>query len=261
MKELHIHIYRHFFRALTCTFACCSFFCVKAQENADSILAGQHPGERSAIKYENEVHQRKTDQRILRAVPDTTVARMKAEKDFEYANDSSYWVKEKIAYTKGFWDYFFDFFESRTTRIIFYLFLIGLAIFVLYRVIVLNNLFIFYASKRQKKVFVEEETSELDRTTIDQKIEEAIVLKEYSNAIRYLYLKTLFALSDDDLIRYHAQGTNSEYLSQMSRHKKIKEFRFLTQVYEYVWYGKFEINDQQFELVYDSFKNFQSGRI
>ena len=85
-----------------------------------------------------------------------------------------------------------------------------------------------------------------------------LIKKNYNYAIRYLYLKTLYVLNDKKWIQFHSQATNSEYLNQMSQHKRSQEFRFLTRVYEYVWYGKFEINEQQFVRVYANFKTFQA---
>lgn len=258
MKERHHYIYNYFILALIYTLACCFSLELTAQEKTDSILLNPDSSEVSTeIKSGEELQEKISQEAVFRAVPDTTVARLKAEKDFAYANDPSYWMKEKKVYRKGFWDYVFDIFESRTIRVIFYLSLAALAIFVLYRVIVLNNLFIFYSSKKQNPLFEEGESAELDRSVIDQKIREAIEQKQYNFAIRYLYLKTLYTLNDHNLIRYHAEATNNEYLHQMSQHKKSNEFRFLTRVFEYVWYGKFEINEQQFGLMYDHFKNFQ----
>jgi hypothetical protein len=76
--------------------------------------------------------------------------------------------------------------------------------------------------------------------------------------VRYLYIKTLYALNDKNWIQFHAQATNNEYVKQMSEHKNINDFRFLTQVYEYVWYGRFEVTEQQFSVVHHNFKKFQA---
>ena len=194
----------------------------------------------------------------MRTVPDTTVARMKNEKAFAYANDPAYWVKEKKVYKRGFWDYVFDFFGSELVKVLFYILVGALIVFVLYRIIVVNDLLIFYSSKRKRPVSAQPELTDVDPAVIDEKIRDAIDQKNYNYAIRYLYLKTLYVLNDKKWIQFHSQATNSEYLNQMSQHKRSQEFRFLTRVYEYVWYGKFEINEQQFVRVYANFKTFQA---
>jgi len=261
MKEL-IH---YNFKKLTLPFFCIMGYIypisLNAQQNEDSTLL--YTDSAVVSNEDHNVDAKKTikssDIPVFRSVPDTTVARMRREKDFAYANDPAYWVKEKKVYRKGFWDYIFDFFSSGPARAIFYFLIAALILFVLYRVIVVNELLIFYSAKKPKKLFDSTENIELDPGMIDQRIEESVNQKDYQSAIRYLYLKTLYSLNDKNWIQFHAQATNNEYLHQMSQHKKLKDFRFLTQVYEYVWYGKFEISEQQFSLVYDNFKNFQTA--
>lgn len=196
---------------------------------------------------------------VLRSVPDSTVARMKKEKEFAYANDSEYWVKEKKVQRKSFWDYLFGFFASDLVRVIFYILIGALILFVLYRIVVVNDLFIFTSSKRKRLATQESEASELDPVNLDNQIKDAMDQGRFNLAIRYLYLKTLYLLNDKNYIEFHPEATNNHYLTQMAHHKRAGDFRFLTRVYEYVWYGKFEINEQQFSLVYSNFKNFHSA--
>lgn len=276
MKEQYYHISRNFFplcsrsstivggrsTALSMLFCVIVFlvpFQLNAQDGEDSTESYSDSAFATATDEDQNKAGKFSEEAIFRSVPDTTVARMKKEKEFAYANDPAYWVKEKKVYKKGFVDYVFDFFQSDLIRWIFYTFLASLIIFVLYRIIVVNDLFIFYSSKKNKKSFEDTTLTEIDPAIIDQKIGEAIGQKNYNAAVRYLYIKTLYALNDKKWIQFHAEATNNEYLNQMSQHKKNKEFRFLTQVYEYVWYGKFDINEQQFSVVHHNFKNFQAG--
>ena len=196
---------------------------------------------------------------VFRSVPDTTVTRLKKEKAFAYANDPAYWVKEKKVYQKGFFDHVFDFLQSDAMRWIFWSLIGALVVFVIYRIIVVNDLFIFYSAGKKRKRGEDSANSPSDPLVIDQQINEAVERKHYNIAVRFLYIKTLHALNDKKWIQYHTQATNNEYLKQMSQHKLNNEFRFLTRAYEYVWYGKFDITEQQFALVHQSFKNFYSA--
>ena len=219
--------------------------------DSTSIDTWEEDSENKAGKY--------SDEAIFRSVPDTTVARMQRDKEFAYANDPEYWVKAKKVQKKAFWDYLFEFFASDVVRVIFYVLIGALILFVLYRIIVVNDLFIFNSSR--KKTFRGEDSiaSELDPINIDNHLKEAIDQKRFNVAIRFLYLKTLYLLNDKKHIEFHPEATNNEYLHQMSSHKRVTEFRFLTKVYEYVWYGKFDINEQQFSVVHNNFKNFQAA--
>jgi hypothetical protein len=259
IKKIRYYFFREWSLLLFCVSASVIPFQLSAQDIGDSSLTYTDSalitsGEEG---YQNNVRQ--PDETIFRSVPDSTVSRMKKEKDFAYANDPAYWIKEKKVYKKGFWDYVFDFFESSTVRIVFYTLVAALIIFVLYRIIVLNDLFVFNASKKQKKISEEIETLSMHPATIDQHIRDAIDQKNYPSAVRYLYLKTLYELNDKNNIQFHPEATNNDYLNQMRQHKNINAFRFLTQVYEYIWYGKFSISEQQFVFIHNSFKNFQTS--
>ncbi len=231
----------------------------KAQDTVDSLELNTDSGNISTIddEYQNKAG-KFPGEAVFRSVPDTTVARMKREKEFAYANDPAYWTREEKVYKKGFLDYVFDFFQSDIVRWIFYIFIAGLIIFVLYRIVIVNDLFVIYSSKKNKRNAEDAGLTETYTFLIDQKIHDAIDQKKFNAAVRYLYIKTLYALNDKKWIQFHAEATNSEYVKQMSQHKNIDDFRFLTRVYEYVWYGRFEITEQQFSIVHHNFQKFHA---
>jgi hypothetical protein len=260
MKELQLYILKKLVIGVWCILASVNPIVLYAQDEEDSV--SMYSDSAVAVDSDtdsNEIEKESSDEVVLRSVPDSTVERMKREKAFAYANDPAYWIKQKRVYRKGFWDYVFEFFTSSEIRFIFYTLLVGLAIFVLYRIIVVNELLVFKGSKNSRRLSEEPGTAEADRNTVDAKIQEAIDQKNFQMAVRYLFLKTLYLLNDKDWIQFHPEATNNQYLSQMSGHEQNKDFRFLTRVYEYIWYGKFDITEQQFSLVHDSFKNFHAA--
>lgn len=197
---------------------------------------------------------------FMRQVPDSVVSQLKKKKEFAYANDPGYW-SEKIMvqedpkpYRKGFWDYFYDFFSNADVRMFFYLLIGAVLLFAIYRIAVVNNL---YMTRRSKKVASEElGLEEIESDDLDSRINKAVAEKNHRLAVRYLYLKALQLLNERGWIRFHAQATNYEYVIQMNKYPVAEEFRFLTSVYDYVWYGEFELKPEQFELVHNNFKNF-----
>lgn len=192
------------------------------------------------------------DTATLRNVPQKTIDSLKAKKDFEYANDPSYWIKEKpkesTRRSGGFFNWLF---ESDAVRWIMYIVLVAVIMFVIYRIIVNNNL--FYNSSRKIPGAGEDEIVEAEYDNLDYKIQAAIDKQEYRKAVRYLYVKTLRQLDDRGWIRFHSQGTNHEYISQMSKYPLSGDFNFITRVYEYVWYGEFDLNEHQFGQVRTNF--------
>jgi hypothetical protein len=218
----------------------------------------------------------------MRRVPDSTVHRYKKDDDFEYANDPDYWAGEREQALKrkreqeqreqlerdqdtldrenkkGFWDHFNDFFSGNVIRNITYFVLIGFFLFIIYRIAVVNKLFLFYSSKKVKAESSAEEVDIAD-DNLDERIRKAVAAKEYRPAVRYMYLKTLQLLNERQLIRYQADATNYEYVTQMGQHKLGNDFGFLTRIYDYVWYGEFILTDEQFELVHKNFSHFYNA--
>lgn len=194
----------------------------------------------------------------IRVVPEKVVDSLQHDKAFAYANDDRY-IKQREEEEEesgsSFWDGFYNFFRNNTVRTFTIILLIAFLLFVIYRIIVVNNLFVFY---RNKKIPVEEEQEEVDirDENLDDRISKAIREKDYRSAVRFLYLKGLRLLNDKGWIRYHAQATNHEYVHQLNQNPVAGDFRFLTQVYDYVWYGEFPVNDEQFDRLQSDFKRF-----
>lgn len=202
----------------------------------------------------------------LRQVPDSVVAAMQRDKEYAYANDPEYWLKKAPPERpltedelnekprKSFWD---GFFSGNGVRPVVYGLLILFFLFVIYRLIVVNNLFLF--SSRNTKANFEGEISDIEDDNLDARIQHAVNANDHRHAVRFMYLKALQILNDRQWIRYHADATNYSYVNQMSGRKQAKEFTFLTQVYDYVWYGEFALTAEQFDLIYKNFSNFYNA--
>jgi hypothetical protein len=196
---------------------------------------------------------------VYRQVPDSITRHLKKDKDFAYANDAAYWVKNPPPQQqKDFWDYFYNFFQGTTVRTIAYSLLIAFFLFVIYRIIVVNKLFLFYSSKKVKKEEGKDAVNLAD-DNLDEKIQKALDEKDNRMAVRYMYLKALKMLNDRQWIHFHAEATNYEYVNEMSKHKLANDFRFLTRVYDYMWYGEFALTNEQFEIVQNNFKHFYNA--
>ena len=87
-------------------------------------------------------------------------------------------------------------------------------------------------------------------------INDAIIDKDFRSAIRYLYLQTLQRLSMTGLIQSSPDKTNYEYVKELSGRIHQNEFASLTLNYEYVWYGKFNIDQEIFNRLQKEFKQY-----
>lgn len=197
----------------------------------------------------------------LRSVPDSVVRKMQKQKDFRYANDSSYWLEEKQAQNRSNslerllkW-----FSQSAFLKILLYLFLIAGMLFAVYQVLIVNNFFTF--SRRRRKTEKDQaEQAEDVFEHLDDKLHNAITSFNYRLAVRFLYLKTLKQLSEKHFIVLNAKSTNKDYVTQLSDHLYGNAFTQLTKMYEYVWYGEFAPDELQFNKIRENFNQFNAGR-
>jgi len=205
----------------------------------------------SVINYSS----KEMDSVVFRFVPDSVVAAYKRDKNFQYANQLVYWSKKKPQKPKGdFQDRILRSIDSRWFRILLVLLLVSILIYALYKIIAENKLYMFYSAPKRP---TGENVAEVDMTydNIDHKIKSSIDSGDFRMALRFMYLKALKKAGDKQFIHFHAQGTNQEYIRQMTNHPGEKDFRFLTYAYEYVWYGGFTPTPAQFESLKTQFTN------
>ncbi|MBC7936658.1 MAG: hypothetical protein H7Y86_15010 [Rhizobacter sp.] len=115
---------------------------------------------------------------------------------------------------------------------------------------------IFQASSASKVSATPQEEDELLlQNDFDQLVQQAYKLGDYRMAVRYLFLKTLQQLRDKNQINYEPDKTNSRYVYELPANWR-NEFSRLIFQYEYVWYGHFDIDIKQYELVQNGFHTF-----
>jgi hypothetical protein len=206
---------------------------------------------------------------VLRTIDDSVVTGWKGDKAYAYANDSAYWrwyevqgrstgsssgnptdgPLLRLLSSKGF-QYFFLFL------------LVAILLYAIVRIIVTNRLQLFYRPpKRMPAVKPGGEEGSPDEDP-EGRLTHFIQIKDYRQAVRYLYLKTLRLLNDREMIRYHPESTNHDYWQQLSATPQGKPFSDLITIYENVWYGEFPLEDALFmrlrQYFEDFYKSFQA---
>ena len=87
-------------------------------------------------------------------------------------------------------------------------------------------------------------------------IQKAINEGNYQLAVRYYYLLLLKNLSEKELISWQQEKTNEDYIKELSLNKSLySEFKKLTYLYDYVWYGDFLIDKEKFLQAETNFKS------
>ncbi|TYB77113.1 hypothetical protein [Bizionia myxarmorum] len=91
--------------------------------------------------------------------------------------------------------------------------------------------------------YIEENIQQVD---FDNLIKSALDETNYRLATRYLYLKSLKSLTNKNIIDWHYDKTNSDYLNEISDDGIKQLFKRISYIYDYVWYGEFSIDETAF---------------
>lgn len=185
----------------------------------------------------------------MRRLPDSAVAALRADDDFWYANYVFVKKKEEGGELSA---------PNRVYRSLLWFLIIGGFITFLVIYLVNSNVGLL---RRSRSIHSEEEyTEEMDNIfaiNYQKEIDRAIGVGNYRLAVRLLFLKLLRQLSDKNVIQYKQDRTNFDYLMQLSNTAWYKPFFRLARNYEYVWYGKFDIDDKQFDNIKNEFTNLE----
>lgn len=73
-------------------------------------------------------------------------------------------------------------------------------------------------------------------------------------AIRYYYLWLLKKMSEKSIIDWNPEKTNSDYLYEIKNDSLKTDFQYASYLYNYIWYGEFEINDTNFLSIKKTFE-------
>ena len=117
----------------------------------------------------------------------------------------------------------------------------------------------FIFGKKNKKVDIAEE--ELHENIHEINFPESILIFEkshdYRSAVRYQFLYVLKKLSDKKMISWNPEKTNKDYEKELKSAPLKSDFSALSYIFEYVWYGEFSIDEEnylKFKTQYQSFK-------
>lgn len=115
--------------------------------------------------------------------------------------------------------------------------------------------------RRSRNVMIDDDANpELDDIfgiNYEKEIEKAVNAGNYRLGVRLLFLRLLRHLSDKNVIQYKQDRTNFDYLMQLSNTAWYNPFMRLARHYEYVWYGKFPIEQKQFDIIRNEFNNLE----
>jgi len=196
----------------------------------------------------------------VRAFPPGEVKKMKSDDDFWYVDAVFKKEKEKTETSddNSFREGVFKFFSHPLVKIILWILMIGVLVSAFVMFLTNNKIALFGSSG--KKIKQAEETNAIPdnifEIDFDLHINNALKDGDYRMATRLLFLRMLKTMSQKNLLNYGIDKTNMDYLFELNGTKHFKDFAAASRNYEYVWYGNFNITQEQFGNMKDSFDKF-----
>jgi len=104
-----------------------------------------------------------------------------------------------------------------------------------------------FGKSTTRKVYTDEEIEKnLIYVDFEKLIRETLQDNKSRLAIRYYYLWVLKRLSEENIIEWHTDKTNSDYLYEIKSQNLRTNFQYLSYLYNYIWYGEFEMDETTF---------------
>lgn len=193
-----------------------------------------------------------------------TVSAIKLKKDYSWiSNIDSFLLAQKkedsmqskivIKQNNGN-SFLSNFLNSGILQVLMWIIAASLVLFIIYKLFLSEAVF----SRRKTKAGINLQTEELDLHLVNdynKLLHDAYADGNWRYAMRFLFLKTLQKLNEKQMIKYAVDKTNSIYVLELPAAKK-SDFASLALYYEYIWYGKVEIQKDIFDFIETKFNNF-----
>lgn len=211
--------------------------------------------EYSDSEYDDYNEKEEVEELELRHADELEWAKLKKDKRFQYKKKKK--KKIELDPPKPWFEGIGKFFSSTLFKFFLYFFLGAFLLFVIYLFIKNNN--ISFRRNIKDEEIVQEEPWE-DVTSFEDwelALQKALAAGDYRVATRIYYLHTLHILDKNGLIQYREDKTNWFYVQKMFGTAQHDDFKELTRSFDYIWYGEYQISQEQFEVLASQFKNFK----
>jgi hypothetical protein len=191
------------------------------------------------------------------------------EKQKELLEDSDYQYDRIGPAPKTAWERFVEWFWRQIANIFgsaggviglsIFQYALIIAVIVIIILLVLKNDIraAFYGKSASVTIDFKEFEEDIHKINFEELINASIANKDFRKAVRLHFLKLLKELTDNNLISWQIDKTNNDYSMELSNSMYSKSFRELALMYEYVWYGDFHLDENNFKNTIAKFKDFK----
>lgn len=183
---------------------------------------------------------------------------------YERTNDNSgWWTRFKQWLSDVFKDLFDINSDARAADLtdialqVFYVVIFLLVVFFIVKAIInKEGNWVFGKSSDKSIIPVTDIENNIYETDFQSLITAAEGENNYRLAVRYYYLWLLKSLSEAQMIEYDVEKTNSDYFLEIEKTEAKDLFSYTSYLYNYIWYGEFDIDNNQFQKAKNAFTHF-----
>ncbi|WP_091215415.1 DUF4129 domain-containing protein [Mucilaginibacter gossypiicola] len=199
----------------------------------------------------------------IRRFNENALDKYRADKEYQY-NDKN--IGNELSFWDRFWNWFWrSLFGSLSVnpglgtflKYFFLILAVGALIYFVMKLLGMDMGNLLLGNSRKTPLAYTESAENIHEINFDEEIEKAISNHNYRLAVRLLYLRSLKQLSDNGLIQWQPEKTNSAYVYELNNPSVRQSFVSLTRQFEYVWYGGFNIDGAAFGNINQLFQNFK----
>jgi len=135
--------------------------------------------------------------------------------------------------------------------------IIGFLLFILVRYLMSKDgNFLF--GKRNRKININSHDIEenIHEINFPERILQLEKQQDYRSAIRYHFLYSLKKMTDKNIINWNVEKTNRDYLKELKNKNLQEDFRRIIYVYDYIWYGEFDTQENDYQHYKTYFNKF-----
>lgn len=198
---------------------------------------------------------------ITRSVQKERLEEILNDKDYVYDRVGPAPKTPWERFKEWFWHMVDELFDSKGGQVGLSIFQYALIIAAIVLIIVLlvktDIRSVFYGKSASVAIDFKELDEDIHKINFEELIAKAIANKDYRKAVRLHFLKLLKELTDKNLIKWQIDKTNHDYSIELAQSKYSSQFQELSLLYEYIWYGDFDINESNFKNTITKFNSFK----
>jgi Domain of unknown function (DUF4129) len=198
---------------------------------------------------------------VVRTIPSKNLDTYKADKNFQYQQQ----VPEGMNVWDRFWRWFWQkvgaLMENNGVKIglkvLMYVAPVVIFIFAILRFMGMEKVMLWISGNKSSNLPFDIHEEDIYGINFNEAIDEAVAQGRFRDATRLHYLKTLRALSDLGRINWNKHKTNVDFAHDLSGTPLSTGFSDITRLYEYAWYGEFQVSGAEYDRVKEHFLQFE----